>query len=67
MKRKDTAQSASVRRSLDEGGFLNLRASIAVLLCALAGCSVLSATLLGFFRPEASSKFLRGLCHFLNV
>ena len=57
MKRKDTAQSASVRRSLDEGGFLNLRASIAVLLCALAGCSVLSATLLGFFRPEASSKF----------
>jgi hypothetical protein len=57
MKRKDTAQSASVRRSLDEGGFLNLRASIGVLLCALAGCSVLSATLLGFFRPEASSKF----------
>ena len=56
MKRKHTAQSALARRSLDEGGFLNLRTSIAVLLCALVGCSVLSATLLGFFSPQASSK-----------
>ena len=56
MKRKRTAQSAPARRSLDEGGFFNLRTSIAVLLCALVGCSVLSATLLGFFSPQASLK-----------
>src|SRR6266481_4184277 len=54
MKRKRTAQSAPAGRSLDEGGFFNLRASIAVLLCVLVGCSVLSATLLGFFSPQAS-------------
>ena len=56
MKRKRTAQSAPARRSLDEGGFFNLRTSIAILLCALVGCSVLSATLLGFFSPQASLK-----------
>src|SRR5215813_14249157 len=56
MKRKRTAQSAPARRSLDESGFFNLRTSIAVSLCALVGCSVLSATLLGFFSPEASLK-----------
>jgi hypothetical protein len=33
MKRKRTAQSAPARRSLDEGGFFNLRASITILLC----------------------------------
>src|SRR5262245_58580523 len=47
MKRERTSQTARARGSLDEGGFLNLRASIAGLLCALVGCSVLSATLLG--------------------
>jgi N-acetylneuraminic acid mutarotase len=56
MKRKRTAQSAPARRSLDEGGFFNLRASIAILFCVLVGCSVLSATLLGFFSPQASLK-----------
>ena len=56
MKRKRTAQSAPARRSLDEGGFFNLRTSIAVLLCALVGCSVLSAPLLGFCSPQASLK-----------
>src|SRR5882762_10457235 len=44
------------RRRRDQSAFFNLRASIAVLLCAAAACSVLSATLLAFFRPEASSK-----------
>jgi N-acetylneuraminic acid mutarotase len=53
MKRKRTAQSAPARRRLDEGGFFSLRMSIAVFLCALVGCSVLSATLLGFFSPQA--------------
>src|SRR6516164_4569323 len=56
MKRKRTAQSAPARRSFDEGGFFNLRTSIAVFLCALVGCSVLSATMLGFFSPQASRK-----------
>jgi len=56
MKRKRTAQSAPARRSLDEGGFFNLRTSIAVFPCALGGCSVLSATLLGFFSPQAPLK-----------
>ena len=56
MKRKQTAQSAPAGRTLDEGGFFNLRTSIAVFLCALVGCSVLSATLLGFFIPQAPLK-----------
>jgi hypothetical protein len=56
MKRTRTAQSAPARRSLSEGGFFNLHASVAVLLCAAAPCSGLSATLLAFFRPDASSK-----------
>jgi len=46
MNRRRTAQSA----------FLNLRTSIVVLVCALAGYSVLNATLLGFFGPQASLK-----------
>ena len=56
MKRERTSETARTRHSLDEGGFLNLRASIAVFLCALVGCSLLSATLLGFFGPQASLK-----------
>ena len=56
MKRKRTAQSAPARCSLDEGGFFNLRTCIAVFLCALGACWVLSATLLGFFSPQAPLK-----------
>jgi len=56
MKRERAAQSAPARRGFDEGGFSNLRTSIAVFLCNLAGCSALSATLLGFFSPQAGSK-----------
>jgi hypothetical protein len=56
MKRRRAVQSAPARRRLGEGGFCKLRASIAVLRCAAAACSVLSVTLLAFFRPEASSK-----------
>ena len=54
MKRKCTPHFGPIRGSLDESGFLNLRACIAILLCALAGCWVLSATLLAFFSPQAS-------------
>ena len=56
MKREHTPQFIPARRSFDEGGFFNLRTSIAVFLCALVGCSVLSATLLGFFSPQAPLK-----------
>ena len=56
MKRKSTARCAHVGRSLDDGGFFNLRASISVGLCALVGYSMLSATLFGFFSPQASLK-----------
>ena len=56
MKRRRITQSTAACRSLGEGGFLNLRASIAVLLCAIAACWVLSATVLALFLPRASSK-----------
>src|SRR6266496_3103683 len=54
MKRKMHPHFGPIRGSLDESGFLNLRACIAILLCALAGCWVLSATPLAFFSPQAS-------------
>src|SRR5438132_3611679 len=43
------------RSSLGEGGFFNLRASITLLICTAAACSVLAGALLAFFRPETSS------------
>jgi len=46
MKKKPTAQSA----------FLNPRALIPLLLCTAAAGSMLSSTLLAFFRPEAATK-----------
>jgi N-acetylneuraminic acid mutarotase len=45
------------RRGIAQSAFFNLRASAAILFCAGAACSVLSATLLAFFHQEASSKF----------
>src|SRR5207245_4916066 len=36
--------------------FFNLRASIAVLICVAAGCSMVSGTLLTFFRPQIPAK-----------
>jgi hypothetical protein len=56
MKRRHAARSGPVQHILSEGGFFNLRTSIAVLLCAASTCFVLSATLLGFFRPETFSE-----------
>ena len=44
------------RRRITQRAFLNVRTSIAVLLCAVAVCWVLSATVLAFFRPEAATK-----------
>ncbi len=51
MKTKPTAQP--VRRSLGQGGFFNLRALTALLFCAAAAFSMVTGTLLGFFRPPA--------------
>src|SRR5215831_9094778 len=46
MKKKHTAQF----------GFLNLRLSITLLLCAAAACSIVSGALLSFVAPEALEK-----------
>src|SRR6266852_1038718 len=46
MKKRRTAQAA----------FFNLRASITLLVCGAAACSMLSVALLAFFRPEAPAK-----------
>ena len=54
MKRGRVAQSALARRYRGGGGFLNRRTSVVILVCALGSCSVLSATLLGFFSPQTS-------------
>src|SRR6266516_2811051 len=42
--------------STAQTGFFNARLLIAVLVCAAAACSLVSGTLLGFFRPEAPAK-----------
>jgi N-acetylneuraminic acid mutarotase len=44
------------KKSTFSSGFLSLRALIIVLLCAAGGCSILTGSLLGFFRPEGSGK-----------
>jgi hypothetical protein len=56
MKREHTALSAPGRHNLGEAGFFNLRASIALLVCGAAACSVASGALLAFFRPETPAK-----------
>src|SRR5437667_10718802 len=42
--------------STAQGGFLNVRVLIAILVCAAAACSMVSGALLAFFRPEAPAK-----------
>jgi N-acetylneuraminic acid mutarotase len=60
--RSTTSQSGSVRRSLDEGGFLGPRVFIAILLCMGVACSIVTATLsttadkVSFLRSEAPAK-----------
>jgi hypothetical protein len=67
MKTKSTSQSAPARRSLStrrslarrpvgEGGFFNLRALIALLLCAATACAILTGTMLALFRPETPTN-----------
>src|SRR5205809_3543585 len=58
MKRKHTAQLrqsvASTRRS-SVSAFSHLRTLLALLVCSVAACSMLSGAVLAFFRPEAPS------------
>src|SRR6476646_314647 len=61
MKKKHTVHSTPSRQparegfrsSLGQGGFFNLRALTARLLCAAAAFSMIAGTLLAFFRPPA--------------
>src|SRR5204863_8880347 len=46
---------ASTRR-ISVSGFFNLRASITLLICAAAVCSIVNGALLDFVRPEAPVK-----------
>jgi N-acetylneuraminic acid mutarotase len=79
MKKKHTTQPAPARRSrllrrsgcegwIGEGGFLNLRSLLTMLVCSAAACSMVTGTLpatagkLGFFRSEApANSFQRTL------
>jgi N-acetylneuraminic acid mutarotase len=61
MKRKSAPRSAPARRSFAQAGFAAPRAWVAFLLCA-AAISIVTETLLGFFRVEAQpSIFKRSL------
>jgi N-acetylneuraminic acid mutarotase len=56
MTRKPSSRSAPVRCSLGEGGFFSPRALTVLLLCGGAACSILTGTLLAFFRTEAPAN-----------
>jgi N-acetylneuraminic acid mutarotase len=53
MKRNTMLNPILPCHSLREGGFFNLRVSIALFVCAAVACSVLAGALLAVFRPEA--------------
>jgi hypothetical protein len=44
------------KKSTPQSAFFNLRALVAVLVCAAAACSILAVPLLAFFRPEAPAN-----------
>src|SRR5882724_1599814 len=59
MQKKSTSQSVRrslARRLVGESGFFNLRASITLLICTAAACSVLAGALLAVFRPETETR-----------
>src|SRR5438132_11036944 len=59
MKKKRTAQlrhRVASTRTISLSAFSSSRASIGLLVCGAAACSMLSGALLAFFRPEAPSK-----------
>jgi len=49
-------RSSLARRLVGESGFFNLRASITLLICTAAACSVLAGALLAVFRPETETR-----------
>ena len=62
--RESFRRSRLLRRSgcegwIGQGGFFNLRALTALLLCAAAAFSMITGTLLAFFRSEAPAKVPR--------
>jgi N-acetylneuraminic acid mutarotase len=56
MRPRRADRSAPAHRSLRAVGFFGTRGSVAVLLYAAVACSAASATLLGWFGPQASSN-----------
>src|SRR5437773_6153275 len=51
--------SAPAIRSSGEGGFFNPRTLVTLLICGAGACSIVSGTVFGFLRPEASSEVFR--------
>src|SRR5437867_10973424 len=59
MRNKSTSRSAPALHSRGEGGFFNPRTLVTLLICWAAACSIVSGTVFGFLRPEASSEVFR--------
>src|SRR5437773_780680 len=59
MRNKSTCRSAPALHSRGEGGFFHPRTLVTLLICGAAAYSLVSGTLFGFLRPEASSEVFR--------
>src|SRR5439155_25887726 len=59
MRNKPTCRSAPALHSRGEGGFFHPRTLVTLLICGAGACSIVSGTLFGFLRPEASSEVFR--------
>src|SRR5205809_7910901 len=59
MRNKHTCRSAPAIRSRGKGGFFHPRTLVTLLIYGAAACSIVSGTLFGFLRPEASSEVFR--------
>ena len=45
-----------MKKRRTQGGFLNVRVLIAIITCAVAACSLVNGTVLGFFSPEVRAR-----------
>src|SRR5439155_22094575 len=59
MRNKSTCRSLPALHSRGEGGFFHPRTLVTLLIYGAAACSIVSGTLFGFPRPEASSEVFR--------
>src|SRR5436190_22801470 len=59
MRNKSTCRSAPALHSRGEGGFFHPGTLVTLLICGAAAYSIVSGTLFGFLRPEASSEVFR--------